>query len=149
MSTLDFNVVVNCPVETVFAIYTDIGRWRDRGIFGEIRWAHGDPWEEGSRLSLRTRILLPTTFEQTLNHFERNHYVGFSSQLYGVTCETRVAFSPVGDDQSAVHVTLIVGGKALRHLGFALEPVMEKATREFFEELKQECASASATSAKR
>ena len=26
MSTLEFSVVINCPVETVFAVYTDVDR---------------------------------------------------------------------------------------------------------------------------
>jgi hypothetical protein len=59
MSALEFNIVINCPVETVFAVYIGIDRWRDRGIFGDIHWAHGTPWEEGSRLSLTTRVLIP------------------------------------------------------------------------------------------
>jgi Polyketide cyclase / dehydrase and lipid transport len=148
MSTLELNVVVSCPVETVFAVYTDIERWRDRGIFGNISWRKGRPWEEGSILKVTTRVLVPTTFDQVLVHFERNRYVAFVSNLYGVSCETRVEFTPLTDATTAVHVTLVVGGTALRHLGFALEPVMEKATREFFEDLKQECAASPAAAAK-
>jgi hypothetical protein len=44
MQSFDFQVVLNCPLETVFAIYIDTDRWRNRNLFGDIRWVHGKPW---------------------------------------------------------------------------------------------------------
>ena len=53
MQSFDFKIVLECPLKTVFAIYTDIDRWQNRSLFGEIRWVQGKPWEEGSRLTYR------------------------------------------------------------------------------------------------
>ena len=55
MQSFDFQIVLNCPLETVFAIYLDTERWCNRNLFGEIRWVQGKPWEEGSRLRIETR----------------------------------------------------------------------------------------------
>jgi hypothetical protein len=54
MQSFDFQIVVNCPLDAVFSIYTDVDRWRNRNVFGEIRWVRGKPWEEGSRLRIET-----------------------------------------------------------------------------------------------
>ena len=45
MQSFDFQIVLNCPLETVFAIYLDTERWCNRNLFGEIRWVQGKPWE--------------------------------------------------------------------------------------------------------
>ena len=52
MQSFAFEVAVRCPLELVFEIYIDIDRWRNRSIFGEIRWVKGSPWQEGSRLTI-------------------------------------------------------------------------------------------------
>jgi len=54
MQSFDFQVVLNCPLETVFSIYSDVDRGRNRNLFGDLRWVQGKPWEEGSRLRIET-----------------------------------------------------------------------------------------------
>ena len=70
MQSYDFQVVINCPLETVFSIYKDIDRWRNRSVFGDIRWVQGNPWEEGSRLYIETRIPLRSTVDQVIQQFK-------------------------------------------------------------------------------
>lgn len=72
MHSFDFQVVLNCPLELTFTIYLDIDRWRNRNLFGEIQWAKGNPWEEGSRLRIETRVPMRTTVDQVVQHFAAN-----------------------------------------------------------------------------
>src|SRR5258708_29358876 len=138
MRSFEFNVLINCPLETVFAIYIDTDRWRNRSIFGDIRWVQGTPWEEGSRLQVETRVPIHSTVDQVLQHFESNRHVAFISHVFGMTCETRVTFAPLSNHQTAIHVGMQVVGVASHFLGFAVEPAIEKTTKEFFWELKKE-----------
>jgi hypothetical protein len=148
MQSFGFQIVMNCPLAKVFAIYTDIERWRYRSVFGDIRWVQGTPWEEGSRLRIETRVPVPSVVDQVVQHFEANRSVSYLSHVFGITCETRVVFVAVSEQQTAVNVRMQLVGTTSRVLGFAVEPAIAKATRSFFDELQKECEGASgATSA--
>ena len=144
MQSFDFQVVLNCPLKTVFAIYVDIERWRNRNLFGDIRWVQGKPWEEGSRLSIETRVPIRSTVDQVVQHFAANESVSYLSHVFGITCETRVTFTPVSARETAINVVMHLVGTTSRTLGFALAPAISKATKGFFEELRKECEAASA-----
>ena len=90
MQFFGFQIVINCALAEVFAIYTDIERWRNRSVFGDIRWVQGTPWEEGSRLRIETRVPVPSVVDQVVQHFEANRSVSYLSHVFGITCETRV-----------------------------------------------------------
>jgi len=148
MQSFEFQIELKCPLEKVFAIYVDVDRWQNRNLFGEIRWVQGKPWEEGSRLRIETRVPIRSTIDQVVQHFEPNHSVVYLSHVFGITCETRVNFTAISEDQTEINVGMQLVGMTARSLGFALEPAIAKATRGFFEELRRECEGASHGSGK-
>jgi len=139
MQSFQFKVALECPLETAFAVYTDIGRWRNRNVFGDIQWVQGNPWEEGSRLRIETRVPLRSTIDQVVQHFSALESVSYISHVLGITAETRVTFQRISTTQTAIHVGMHLVGTVSRSLGFAIEPVIAKATKGFFEELRREC----------
>lgn len=143
MQSFDFQVVLNCSLETVFSIYIDTERWRDRNEFGDIRWVQGRPWEVGSRLRVETQVPIRTTVDQVVQHFAPNESVSYLSHALGITCETRVTFTSVSVHETAVNVVVQLAGTASRALDFALAPVIAHATKGFFEELRKDCEAAS------
>lgn len=143
MQSFDFQVVLNCSLETVFSIYIDTERWRDRNEFGDIRWVQGRPWEVGSRLRVETQVPIRTTVDQVVQHFAPNESVSYLSHALGITCETRVTFTSVSVRETAVNVVVQLAGTASRALDFALAPVIAHATKGFFEELRKDCEAAS------
>jgi hypothetical protein len=142
MQSFEFQIVFDCPLETVFAIYMDTDRWCNRSLFGDIRWVQGKPWEVGSRLRIETRSPIRSTVDQVLQRFERNESVCYISHVLGMTCETRVTFTRILLQRTALNVSMELVGRASRVLGFALEPAIAKATKGFFEELRKECEAA-------
>jgi hypothetical protein len=139
MQSFDFQIVLDCPLDTVFAVYVDIERWRNRNLFGEIRWSQGKPWEPGSRLQIEVRVPLRATVDQVVQHFTPKESVSYLSHVLGITCETRVVFTQVSTDKTAINVVMHLVGTVSRSLGFAIEPVIAKATKGFFEELRKDC----------
>lgn len=139
MHSFDFQIILNCPLETVFAVYIDIDRWCNRNLFGDIRWVQGEPWQPGSRLRIETRVPLRSTVDQVVQHFTPNESVSYLSHVLGITCETRVIFSRVSASKTAISVAMQLVGTASRSLGFAVEPLITKATRGFFDELRKDC----------
>jgi hypothetical protein len=142
MQSFDFQVVLNCPIETVFAIYVDVDRWQNRNIFGEIRWVQGKPWEEGSRLRIETVKPIRSHVDQVVQTFVPQQRVVYLSHVFGITCETRVTFIAASATQTAINVGMQLVGTLSRALGFAVEPAIAKATMGFFEELRRECEAA-------
>jgi hypothetical protein len=129
MQTFDFQVVLNCPLETVFSIYVDTDRWRNRNEFGEIRWVQRKPWEAGSRLRVETLAPIRTTVDQVVQHFAPDESVSYLSHALGITCETRVTFPAVSVRETAVNV-VVLGRHSFARLDFALAPVIAHATRD-------------------
>jgi hypothetical protein len=127
----------------VFAIYTDIERWKNRSIFGEMRWVKGSPWEEGSRLSIETRVPFRSTVDQVVQHFTANESVSYLSHVLGLTTETWVTFHTDAAGETIIRVRMQILGKVSRALGFAIEPMILKTTKRFFEDLSRECEDAS------
>jgi len=142
MQSFAFQIVVTCPLDLAFAVYTDLDRWRQRTMFGDIQWVKGNPWEEGSRLRIETTTPLRATIDQVLQHFVQNEQVGYLSHVLGMTCETRVVFVRISDLRTEINVEMQLIGKVTRTLGFALEPIIMKTTKEFFEVLRQDCEAA-------
>jgi len=145
MESFEFQLVVNCPLETVFAVYVDIDRWRNRNLFGEIRWAQGKPWEPGSRLRIETRHPIRSTIDQVVQQFVANERVTYISHVFGITCETQVSFVAASAEETAINVGMQLVGTVSRALGFAIEPAIEKATKGFFDDLRRECEAARRT----
>jgi len=143
MQFFEFEVGVRCPLAIVFAIYTDIEQWQNRSIFGEMRWVKGSPWAEGSRLSIETRSPFRSTVDQVVQHFRANESVSYLSHVLGLTIETWVTFHSDAASQTIIRVRMQIVGKVSRALGFAIEPVILKTTKRFFEDLCRECEAAS------
>lgn len=139
MQSFDFQIVLNCPLELAFEVYTDIGRWRNRDLFGDIQWVRGTPWEEGSRLRIETLTPFRTTVDQVVQECVSNERVVYLSHVWGMTCETRITFVRVSDQQTAIRVAMQLVGTVTRSLGFAIEPLIEKTTKGFFNEFRKEC----------
>lgn len=139
MHSLEFQVVLNSPLETVFAVYVDTERWTNRNQLGDIRWTHGKPWAKGSRLRVETLAPISISVDQVVQRFEPPHSVVYASEMFGVTCETCVTFTPVTNTQTAINIDVELQGMVSRSLGFALEPAITKATIGFFEELRRDC----------
>ena len=142
MQRFQFEVALKSPLDTVFAIYIDIERWRNRNLFGDIRWVKGKPWEEGSRLRIETRFPIPSTVDQVVQQFQPKDSVVYLSHVFGITCETRVMFAAVSEKETIINVSMQLVGMTSRSLGFALEPAIAKATKGFFKELRKECEAA-------
>jgi hypothetical protein len=98
----------------------------------------GKPWEEGSRLRIETPVPIRSTVDEVVQHFSPNESVSYLSHVFGITCETRVTFTPISAGQAAINVVMNLVGTPSRALGFALAPAITKATKGVFEELRKE-----------
>jgi hypothetical protein len=142
MQSFAFEVAVRCHLELVFAIYIDIDRWRNRSIFGDIRWVKGSPWQEGSRLTIETRAPFGSVVDQVVQHFTAHESVSYLSHVMGITSETHVMFARVSPGETLIRVRMHLVGKVSRALGSAIQPTILSTTKRFFADLALECEAA-------
>ncbi len=138
MHSVEFQVVVDCAVERIFSIYSDLDWWRHRKMFSDIRWMQGEPWKEGSRMRIETRTPIRTAIDQVVLEFQPNQSVVYISHVLGITSESRIQFIPVSAIRTVIKVKLQMVGTVSRVLGFAVEPTIERAAKDFFDELRRD-----------
>ena len=88
---------------------------------------------------METLTPISISVDQVVQHFEPLRSVTYATEVFGVTCETCVTFTPVSKMQTAINIDVELQGMVSRSLGFALEPAITKATIGFFEELRRDC----------
>jgi hypothetical protein len=138
MGCFEIRVTVNRPLATVFSVYADTDAWKRCTEVTDVEWT-GKPWEEGSRMRVRSHGLVPATSDQVLLHFETNRRIAYISHFFGITLETRLSFRALSEQSSEVHVRAEFVGVASRTFGFALGPAIDRGTTDFIEALKKEC----------
>ena len=138
MGHFDFRFLLNCPLPTVFAVYTDIETWVRCTSVKEVQWI-GRPWEQGSRMRVTSETMIRQTMDQLLLHFEPQRRIAYLSHFFGITLETRLGFRAVSDVKTELQVRAEFIGVASQTFGFALGPAIQHGTREFIENLNKEC----------
>jgi Polyketide cyclase / dehydrase and lipid transport len=139
MGCFEIRATVNCPVATVFSVYTDTDAWRRCTVVTDVQWVMGKPWDEGSRMRVRSGGVVPTSSDQVVLHFEPNRRVAYMSHFFGITLETRLTFRAISDHATEIHMRGEFVGAASRTFGFALGPAIERGTLAFVEALNREC----------
>jgi hypothetical protein len=135
----EVRVAVHCPLATAFAFYTHTENWKRFPFIRNAEWVLGRPWEEGSRMRLTLDATVADTVDQVLTHFEPERAIAYLSHFSGFTMETRLSFRSVSEQVTDIHGRMEFLGVLSRVVGFAVEPVIERSTRQFFEDVKREC----------
>jgi hypothetical protein len=139
LRSLEYRLVLQCPLATVFSIYTDTERWCNRGSVDDLQWVHGIPWQEGSRIRVKIKEPLPLVVDQVLVHFEPDREIAYTSHVFGMTFHTRLTFSVLSARETEIQIRMEAVGTSWRLFGFAIEPAIEKNTLRFFDDLKRDC----------
>lgn len=139
MGRFEFRVAIDRPLIDVFAVYTDIDNWKGSSFIADVRWVKGKPWVEESRMQIVTDGHIPATVDQVLMRFEPGRRADYISHVSGITIETRVLFRALSNRETEIEVQVEFVGTFSRIVGFAVEPAIERPTRQFFEDLKRLC----------
>jgi hypothetical protein len=139
MRRIEHSVVIQCGPEKAFRLYTDYASWRHQGIFGDLRWVSGQPWQEGSRMAVEVTQPFKFTVTEVVVRHTPNEHVGFISHSMGVTIEHNVYFSSAPPGGTEIRVEIDVAGPIAFIFGFAVEPTLESITKSQFAALKQRC----------
>lgn len=124
MNRFQYCVATKAPRSTTWDLYLNREKWRDYvNIYGELKWAHGEPWKLGSRMQIEVLHPLEVVFQHSIVLFQPKREIAWVDRAMGVTISQWVNFEdrPSGGTQiytegdiSAAGVS--VGGKSVDRL---------------------------------
>lgn len=138
MGRSEIRVRINCPVKTVFDVYTQADTWRWSDI-RRIAWTQGKPWEVDSRMQFEPNQSFGAIVDQVITHFEPYRRVDFISHFGGVTLLSEIHFEAVSEEETEIFSQLEFIGAFSRVAGLAVGPSIENGARKFYADLKREC----------
>ncbi len=142
-----YEVQTACELPEAFAIYCDISRWQNRGIYGNIQWVEGEPWRVGSRLEFDLRFPGFLKVRQLVSTFERNSRVGLITHASGITLHTNLMFSAALAGGTRIEASLEAVGITAILFGFAIDTAIDQTLRRFLDDLKHDCDNFAASEA--
>jgi hypothetical protein len=91
---IEYSVQVPVSVDVAFEAFQNLDRLLHRGIYSEISWTEGEPWQVGSRLRLVVEKPISTTISSVVIACSPPRAVTFLCHAIGITVEERAIFGP-------------------------------------------------------
>jgi hypothetical protein len=91
---IEYSVVVPVPAVTAFRAFCDQERLLHRGIYEELSWIEGQPWQVGSRIRYVVSKPIQATILAVVTSCDPPRSVGMLNHALGITVEQNVVFVP-------------------------------------------------------
>lgn len=103
---IEYSLVVPVSVELAFRAFSDLERLLHRGIYEEISWIQGNPWQVGSRIRYLVLDPVKATISSVVTSYEPPRFVALLNHALGITAEQQVTFA--GSVRGGTSVRMIV-----------------------------------------
>jgi len=112
LPVIEYSVTAPVAVDEAFRLFQNLDRLLGRGIYEEIAWIEGKPWQVGSRL--RYEILQPSraTVTAVVTAISPPRALELLNHAMGVTAEQHVSFGPDLKGGTRIRVTATLVGKS-------------------------------------
>ncbi len=91
---IEYSVTVPVPVDAAFKAFLDLERLLHRGIYDEVLWIEGKPWEVASRLRYVLAKPVQTNISAVVSSISPPRAISLLNHALGVTAEQNVSFGP-------------------------------------------------------
>jgi hypothetical protein len=102
---VEYSVTVPVSVDAAFQAFQNFDRLLHRGIYSEISWTEGKPWQVGSRLRFVLEKPRSATISAVVASSSPPRAVALLYHALGITAEEHVTFGPDLKGGARVHVT--------------------------------------------
>jgi hypothetical protein len=102
---IEYLVTVPVSVDAAFQAFTNLDRLLSRGIYREITWTEGEPWEPGSRLRFVLEKPMPANISAVVASNSPPRALVLIYHALGITAEQHVTFGPDLKGGARVHVS--------------------------------------------
>jgi hypothetical protein len=92
----EYSVATKASPEVAWQVFSDWKRWPQFSeLYHDIRWTKGEPWQEGSRLSIKAAIPIGVTLDHVITLCIPARKVAWIDHALGTTMEQWVFFDSV------------------------------------------------------
>ncbi|MFI5102266.1 MAG: SRPBCC family protein [Terriglobales bacterium] len=109
---IEYSVTVPVAVDAAFQAFQDLERLLHRGIYTEVSWIEGKPWQVGSRLRYAVVHPVETTISAVVTSSSPPRAISLLNHAVGVTAEQNVSFGPDLKGGTRVRMTMDLIGKS-------------------------------------
>ncbi|MGA3087177.1 MAG: hypothetical protein ABSD75_01105 [Terriglobales bacterium] len=142
---IEYSVSVPVPVDAAFRVFQDHDRLLHRGIYTEVAWMEGEPWQVGSRLRYRVVYPVETTISAVVSSVSPPRSISLLNHALGVTAEQNVSFGPDLKGGTRVRMTMDLIGTSTELSEKALEDAVTFVTRDALDTMVSLCQRRAAT----
>ncbi len=101
---IEYSVTVPVSVDTAFQAFQNLDRLLHRGIYREITWTEGTPWEPGSRLRFVLEKPISAEVSAVVVSVSPPRAVALLCHALGITAQEHVTFGPDLRGGARIHV---------------------------------------------
>ncbi len=139
LSRIEYSVTVPVPVDAAFKAFLDLERLLHRGIYSEVSWIEGKPWQVGSRVRYAVIQPVATTISAVVISISAPRAISLLNHALGVTAEQNVSFGPDLKGGTRVRMTVDLVGKSSELSESALQDAVTFVTRDALDSMVVRC----------
>jgi hypothetical protein len=92
----EYSITTTASPQQAWEVFSDCTLWpKFSDAYSDIRWTKGEPWQEGSRLSIKASWPLPVTLDHVITLCVPGKKVAWIDHALGTTMEQWVFFESV------------------------------------------------------
>lgn len=136
---VDYSVTVPASVDVAFRAFQNFDRLLHRGIYEEVVWTEGAPWQVGSRPRYVIVKPLRTTISAVVTAVSPPRSIDLINHALGVIAEQHVSFGPDLKGGTRIHMTVNLVGKSTEVSESELRQVVTFLTRDALDTVVAYC----------
>ena len=136
---IEYTVTIPVPVDAAFHAFQNLDRLLHRGIYQEVSWVEGQPWQVGSRLRYVVLQPVQTTIGAVVNSLSPPRAISLLNHALGITAEQNVTFGPDLKGGTRVRMTMELVGQSSELSEEALHDAVMFLTRDALDTLVDLC----------
>jgi hypothetical protein len=135
----EYSVTTTAPPQLAWEVFSDWKLWPQFSeAYREIRWTKGEPWQEGSRLSIKASMPVGVTLDHVITMCIPGEKVAWIDHALGTTMEQWVFFKPVPGG-TLVRTWAEFTGVIPLIVGRTMKDVLLEFTRTLYNRYAKEC----------
>lgn len=136
----EYAIITNASPTVAWQVFSDWNLWpKFSDHYGDIRWTKGEPWQEGSRLSIKAIKPVSVTLDHVITLCVPGEKVAWIDHALGTTMEQWVFFESHPDGGTRVRTWAEFTGLIPLIAGRRIKDVLLAFTRTWYTRYAAEC----------
>ncbi|HYM74601.1 MAG TPA: hypothetical protein VE377_01375 [Candidatus Dormibacteraeota bacterium] len=136
----EYSIITRATPDLAWKVFSNLELWPQFSeLYQQIRWSKGEPWQEGSRLSIRTANPIAVTLDHVITKCVPGEEVAWIDHAVGTTMEQWVFFKTLRGGGTRVNTWAEFTGLTAFIAGRKIKDVLLEFTRTWYDRYAQEC----------